>query len=449
MKHILTFLLVFSILNFTFATTIESEEKSSEEVKSEQEERLETLQYGLDSEVATLVRELLEEDEDEDFTLLLADIFTVTRNTSLKDSLINYFTKFENPSIKEYALYILEDPYDEKSSTVTALIEYVSILKFEEAGESLVAIIENEEEKYFNEAILALGEIGGTEEAQYLVEYLENDLTTGERQSVVKALAQIADLETYDTLVELVEDEDENTYVRMYSAEAIGKMKPVESTEILLELFSSTDPNLREYAVKGLTNNESEDAIALIISALKDDYYKVRVQAINSVKEMQLMDAAPSLLYRAKNDSETVVKNACYDALATLDYKKGIDYMVDLLEDEKVNDTVKSNIAKVFLEQNTSSGVDAVIELALKVVKDDKKKNLRYALGKEFAKYENSKFDTVCEAYLASEDVSTKGTGLDIFKKNDFMSLRQTVQKIAEEDKSSILQSKAKTILES
>ncbi len=448
MKHIFAYLFILFSINFLFATTSESTQESSKEVKSQTEERLETLKFGLDSEVITLVRELLDEDENEEFTLLLGEIFTVTRNTSLKDVLINYFTKFENPSIKEYALYVLEDPYDEKSSTVTALIKYVSLLKFEEAGEFLVAIIESEEEKYFNEAILALGEIGRTEEALYLVDYLENDLTTGERQSIVKSLAKIADLETYDALVALVEDEDENTYVRMYSAEAIGKMKPEESTEILLELFSSTDNNLREYAVKGLTNNPSEDVVNLLLSALKDDYYKVRVQAITSIKDGNVTQAGPSLLYRAKNDSETTVKNACYDALAYLNYQAGIDYMIELLGDEKVTDTVKSNVAKAFLEHNSSSGVDAVIELALEVVKDDKKKNLRYALGKEFAKYENSKFSVVCEAYLASDDVSTKGTGLDIFKKNNFMSLRQTVQKIAEEDKSSIIKSKAKSILE-
>ena len=430
-------------MNNIFSASMEIKE----DVKSETEKRLETLEFGLDSEVTALVKELLAEEENSDFTESLAELFEITKNTSLKNVLIDYFTKFENPAIKDYALYILEDPYDEKSAIVSALIKYVATLKFTEAGESIVAIIENDEKKYFNDAVTALGLIGGPEEAQYLVDYLENDVTTGEKQSIIKAIAAIKAIETYDMLVELVEDDDENTYVRMYAAEAIGAMKPEESTKILIELFSSTDPNLREYAVKGLTNNPSKDAEKLILNALKDDYYKVRVQAIASIKEMKLSEAGASLLYRSKNDAETVVKNACYDALAYLDYNKGVDYMVELLGDDKVNDSVKTQVAKAFLEHDNSPGVNAVIDLALKVVKDDKKKTLRYALGKEFAKYENSKFDKVCEAYLASEDVSTKGTGLDIYKTNKFLSLRQTVSQMAEEDKSTIIKSKAKSVL--
>ena len=439
---------VFSVTT-GFSNSIEgnTEKEKIEDVKSETETRLETLEFGLDSEVTSLIKELVAEEENPDFTKQLAELFNLTKNTALKDVLINYFTKFVNDSIKDYALYILEDPYDEKNTTVSALIKYVATLKFEEAGESIVAIIENDEKKYFNEAINALGTIGGTEEALYLVEYLENDITTGEKQTIVKAIAEIKALETYDMLVELVEDEEENTYVRMYSAEAIGAMKPEESTEILMDLFSSSDPNLREYAVKGLTNNPSKDAKALIVNALKDDYYKVRIQAIASIKEMKLTDANASMLYRSKNDAEVSVKNACYDALAFLDYDKAIDYMIELLRDNKIGDSVKSNVAKAFLEHNNSSGVNAVIDLALEVVKDDKKKTLRYALGKEFAKYENSKFDKVCEAYLDSDDVATKGTGLDIFKTNKFLSLQSKVSQIAEEDKSTIIKAKAKSML--
>ncbi len=445
MKRICIFLCLLLSLNLVFSASIEN---PVEDVKSETETRLETLKFGLDSEVTSLIKELVAEEENPTFTKEFSELFSLTKNTALKDSLINYFTKFENDSIKDYALVILEDPYDEKSTTVSALIKYVATLKFAEAGESLVAIIEADEKKYFNDAVIALGLIGGAEEALYLVDYLENDITTGERQSIVKAIAAIKAIETYDKLVELVEDEDENTYVRMYSAQAIGEMKSEESTEILMNLFSSTDPNLREYAIKGLTNNPSKDAENLIIHAVKDDYYKVRIQAIASIKEMKLKEAGASLLYRAKNDTEVSVKNACYDALALLDYNEAINYMIELLGDEKVADTVKSNVAKAFLEHKNSAGVNAVIDLALQVVKDDKKKSLRYALGKEFAKYESSKFDKVCEAYLESDDVSTKGTGLDIFKKNRYISLQEKVRKIAEEDKSAIIKAKAKSILD-
>jgi HEAT repeat protein len=69
----------------------------------------------------------------------------------------------------------------------------------------------------------------------------------------MKALGKIKAVETWDKLVETIQDEDENTYVRMYAAEAIGAMEKEESIEILLDLFEEDDPNIRTYAIKGLS----------------------------------------------------------------------------------------------------------------------------------------------------------------------------------------------------
>ncbi len=422
-------------------------DEKEDEVQSQREQRKETLLYGLDGEVASLVTTLISE-KDNSYTQELAEIFETASNTTLKDRIISYFSEFEDEALKEYALYMLEDPFDERNSTVNALINYVGKLKFAEAGPLLVSLIDSDESAYFNAAITALGDIGSADEAMFLVEYLENDLATGERQNVVKALAKLKAVETYDILVEMVENEDENSYVRMYAAEAIGSIKPDESTQVLVDLYDSTDPNLREYAVKGLHQNTSEEAIDLILNALKDDHHTVRLQAIDAIYSQNIKEASPALLYRAKNDTEVSIKNKCYDALAYFKYAQGIDYMIELLETEKVSDSVKANVASSLIKHDVSKGIDAAVVLALKVVGDDKKKNLRYALGKEFAKYENSKFEKVCEAYLLSKDVATQGTGLDIYKKNPYLSLRGTVQSLTEGEVANSIKAKAKSILE-
>ncbi len=123
--------------------------------------------------------------------------------------------------------------------------------------------------------------------------------------------------------------------------------------------------------------------------------------------------------------------------------------MIELLKGALVSDTVKANVASSLIEHNVGRGIDAAVVLALEVVADDKKKNLRYSLGRTFSQYENSKFEPVCAAYLASKDVATQGTGLDIFKKNPYLSLRSTVQSLTEgEGIANSIKSKAKSILE-
>ena len=122
--------------------------------------------------------------------------------------------------------------------------------------------------------------------------------------------------------------------------------------------------------------------------------------------------------------------------------------MISLVKDTKKSDTIRSKAAASMLKYANSESVKAVVEVTLSVVEDTKKTALRYALGKEMAKYENELFKDVCEAFLDSKDVSTQGIGLDIWKKNRYITLKDKVKEIAEAEKPSANKSKAKLILE-
>ena len=408
------------------------------------------MSFGLESEITDLISTLLKE-EDKTLTDEILEVFNSTKNVNIRERTIEYFTKIEDASLKEYALLILEDPYDEKTSSVNLLFKYVTALKIKEAAPLIQTLLDSENEEYYDAAITALGEVGGSEEAIFLADFLDRDLTTARKQNLMKALGKIKAVETWDKLVEVIQNEDENTYVRMYAAEAIGAMEKEESIEILLDLFEDNDPNIRTYAIKGLSYFDNEEVENLAIQGLKDNYYKVRLEAIELIKKFEYDSAIPSLIYRAKNDAEATVKYACFDALALLDTKEAREFLVDLIKDTKKSDTMRSKAATSVLKYDgtdNSDSVKAVVEVALSVVEDTKKTALRYAIGKEIAKYENNLFKEVCEAFLASKDVSTQGIGLDIWKKNRFITLKDTVTSIAEAEKASANRSKARLILE-
>ena len=465
MKKLVFFILIFGFLfstvNLFADETIDAvsgeadklEEEKSEEVESEEEEeselqkRKDTLAFGLESEITDLISKLLKE-EDKSLSDDILAIFNSTKNVNVREKAIEYFTKIEDNCLKDYALLILEDPYDEKTSSVNLLFKYVTALKITEAAPLIQELLDSENEEYYDAAISALGTVGGPEEALFLADFLDRDLTTARKQNLMKALGQIKAVETWDKLVEVIQNEDENTYVRMYAAEAIGTMEKEESIEILLDLFEDDDPNIRTYAIKGLSYFNNEDVENLVIQGLKDNYYKVRLEAIEVVKKYEYKTAVPSLLYRAKNDSEATVKYACFEALALLDTKEGNEYLISLVKDKKKSDTIRSKAAASMLKYENADSVKAVVEVALSVVEDTKKTALRYALGKEMAKYENSQFIEVCEAFLDSKDVSTQGIGLDIWKKNHYITLKDKVKEMAEAEKPSANKSKAKLILE-
>lgn len=396
-----------------------------------------TIKYGMATEIAELINKLIEND-DPRFAEDIYDLFQITKSTDVKEKIINYFKKLEDPCVADYACEVLNDPFDVKNSLVTACLQYVSEIKCKNAVPPVITLIENEDEKYFNEALLALGGIGGSEEALFLIEYLDrDDLSDAQRQSLMRTLGKMQALETWERLCEIAQNEDENLFVRMYASEAIGNMKKLESVPVLVDLFEEADPNLRVYVLKGLSNYpDTVDALNVIIEAIRDDHVKVRTEAVETVKKLEIADSVPYLIYRAKNDSEDSVKKKCIETLAALNTKEGNEYLISIIQDKKAGDSSKAKVVEELLKAG-HTGKKEIIELAETSLNDDKKKNLRYAVGKSLAKYCDDSFDEICLKFLESKDSSTVSLGLDMYQNKKWNVVRPKVEELAKEKKES------------
>ncbi len=392
-----------------------------------------TFKYGLETEIQELIDELTK-NEDLRMVDYIYDLFLETKSPSIRQKILSYFTKLKDPCLADYAVEIINDPYDEKRDVVSDCFKYVSEAGITDAVPGLVDLVDKEEDEYFDGALSALGELGGVEEARFIAQYLDrSDLSVSQRQALMRVLGRIKAVETYEKLAEIAQDEDENSYVRMYAAEAIGAMEKSEAEEILVKLFEESDPNFRVYVIKGISHFTDEASDKVITQGLRDSQWKVRQEAVNAVKERKMTDCVPYLIYRCKDKSEEkVIKDKCYDVIAFLNTQEGNEYLISVLDDKKIADGTKATVAACLLKYD-NSGTEKIIELARECLKSDIRKSLRYALGKEFAKYGRPSYESICSEYLASEDVSTQGTGLDIWAKGRYKALESTVMNIAQD----------------
>lgn len=406
-----------------------------DESSDDEENFRNTIKYGIPSEISSLMDDLIKK-EDPRFTDELYDVFQDTKNAVIKEKIITYFTKIEDPCLEDFAVDLMNDPYDEKNEVVKAAFNYIQACKTKEAIPAVITLIEGENESYFNDAIVTLGEIGGESEALFLAEYMDrDDLSVAQRQNLMRACGKMKALATWDKLVEILEDDDENVFVRMYAAEGLGLMKVEKSVPILVQNYKSNDPNLRQYIIKGLQNfPEVVEAKTTILQGIRDEHWKVRQESIRACKEMDIKDATPYLTYRIKNDSEKLIKEESIAALAALNDKKGNDFLVEQLSDKKVGDGTKKKIVECLLKED-HYGHKEIIQLATDCAGDDKRKDLRYAIGKELAKNYKSEYDSVCGLYLESKDPTTVSLGLDMYKNKKPASLTAKVQSIAEDKK--------------
>jgi HEAT repeat protein len=418
-----------------------------DESPKDEENNRNTIRYGLPSEISSLLDTLLKND-DPRFTEEIYDLFQVTKSSTIKEKVLKYFTKAEDPCLEDYAVDLLNDPYDEKNDVVKAAFQYISAVKTKAAIPAVITLIESENENYFNDAISTLGDIGGPEEAMFLVEYLErDDLSDAQRQTLMRNCGKMHAVETWDKLVDILNDEDENTFVRMYAAESLGLMEVEKSVPVLVENFDATDPNLRQYVIKGLSHFPNViEAKATIIQGIRDEHWRVRQEAIRAAKDNDNKDAVPYLIYRAKNDSEKLIKEESFTAIAALNTDEGNDFLIEQLQDKKVADGTKKKIVEVLLKED-HAGEKEIIEVAKSVVNDDKRKDFRYAIGREMAKNYKSSYDEVTAMYLQSKDATTVSVGLEMYKQKKPAGLEAYVNTIANEKKSSSNKTKAQKLL--
>jgi HEAT repeat protein len=408
----------------------------------------ETLLYGISPEIVELLQQFITND-DPRFVQDVYDLFQTTKSEAVREKIIEYFTHFKDPCIEDYAVTILNDPYDTKSDMVSLVFKYISEVKCTAAIPAVITLIDADNAVYFQDALATLGNIGGPSEAVYLAEYMDrDDLTVPQKQALTQVLGKIHAVQTWEKLAGLAQNKDENTFVRMYAAESIGEMQKPESVPVLIKLYEENDPNLRQYVIKGLENYPgNKEAESVIIQAIKDEHYKVRLEAVGAAETLSLKDAVPYLIYRTKAGSEEqVVKNACYPVIAVLNTSEGNNYLVSILTDKKISDTVKEKAVNALIKHN-NAGEKEILDLAEETLKDDRRKQLRYTIGKQFAKYGRPPYEQICRDYILSKDAATVSLGLDMYKKGSYSAAVDAVRTVAADKNSGINGKKARKIL--
>ncbi len=424
-----------------------TEAKNKDETETSFDETVEVIKYGTSSEITSIIDDVLKS-EDPRYADSFYDLFQNTKNIDIRCKILDFFAKAEDPCLEDFCVDVLNDPYDLPLKVIESVFKYVSAVKCKLVAPAVVEILELGKDEYFLGAITTLGDVGGPSEALYLAEYLErDDMTLPQRQALMRTLGQMCAIETWDKLVEIVNDEEENSFVRMYAAEALGKMKKEEAVPILVKLFEEGDPNMRQYCVKGLSNfSNNDEAKAVILQGIRDEHYKVRVESIKTVAELNITEAVPFLTYRATKDAEMVVKKECFPVLAKLDTEESVDFLIKQITDEKVGDNAKLMASSALMEKGTK-GEKEIINLAKETLKDDKRKKLRSELGKLFAKYARPAYSEICASYLQSKDTTTISQGIDIYKNGRYETARVTIEKIARDKKTGANGKRARKIL--
>jgi HEAT repeat protein len=435
-------------------------ERQSGDLSPLDEQRLQIIRFGTDTEIANLIKILRNEQPsapaktdapESRLERELLEVAQKTKNRAILTGVFGYFGDREISGLEKRARTAIQERDYEAGETVNAALLYLGNIKAGGVRELLTDIINGEETRFISLAIRAMGltaeKDGPAEAAEYLIDYYENrDPGDENRRTIIVALGDIKAKEGTGFLVTLAENEDERVPLRMAALDSLARIGDPGGLNAVTGAVNSKDPNVRASAVAALGPFSGSEAEAAIIEAFRDSYYRTRLAAAKAAGDRKLASAVPYLRFRAENDEVPAVRDEAVKALGLIGGDDAEKILHDLFAEKKNGDRIRIIAGEMLLTHGKNDYANEVIT-QMEDAKARKQTPLYNGFLRILGSAKSPKLEDLAKQFFASGGVIEKSYALDICLNNEFRSLADDIRKLTD-PKNGSLSNKSKKLLE-
>jgi len=417
-----------------------------------EKQRLDTLRYGTETEIASLIQTIKNEKVDY-LDNELIEIAQKSKNKTIISGVFSFFTETEKTGLEERAIKAIAERDQEANETVLAAVNYLGSVKAGEAVDVLEELVNSGESRFLGSALRALGRVAPEEEADsataFLLDYYNDRNPSDEnKREIIIALGETGSKESVSFLSALIKNQDEKTILRMAALDSMAKIGDEEGLDAVIEAVSSPDPNVRSSAVTALAPFSGEAAENAILEAFRDSYYRTRIGAAQAAGKRKLESAVPYLRYRAENDDVPNVKDEAIKALGAINNEETMGILDSLFSERKNSDRVRIMAADMLLQNNA----DVYGSRVYAEMEDAKLKNqtpLYNGFVRTMTTAKAPSLETTVMRLINGGGVIEKSLALDIILNNEFRQLADVIRSLLDEKKhSASIARKAQSTLE-
>jgi HEAT repeat protein len=405
-----------------------------------EKQRLDTLRYGTDTEIAALIQTIKTEKVDYLDNELIA-IAQKSKNRAILSGIFGFFSESEKSGLEERAIKAIVERDQEANDTILAAVNYLGSVKAGESVDAVEELINSGESRFLGSALKALGRVAPEEEADsvaaFLLDYYNNRNPSDEnKREIIGALGETGSKESVSFLSALIKDEDERTTLRQAALDAMAKIGDEEGMDAVIEAVSSPDPNVRSSAVAALAPFSGEATESAILEAFRDSYYRTRVGAAQAAGKRRMESAVPYLRYRAENDDVPNVKDEAIKALGAINNEEAMGVLDSLFSERKNSDRVRIMAADMLLQNNA----DVYGSRVFAEMEEAKLKN-QTALYNGFVRTMTTakapSLEPIVLRLINGGGVIEKSLALDIILNSEFRQLADVIRSLLDEKKHS------------
>ncbi|MDR1030265.1 MAG: HEAT repeat domain-containing protein [Treponema sp.] len=433
--------------------------------KSEEQQRMDTIRYGTETEIAALIQTLKSERSSNEASSqsksennLDDELIALTRNTRnqhILSGVLTFFGDRNKKGLEQRAVKAIEERDDEAFETVMAAIDYLGKVKALDALGPLEQLLDAQEAQFMDVAFRALGRVasGGStknkdDTAAYLIDFYtyENPPDQNRRELIV-ALGETGSQTGVSLLSEIAGNSQERGVLRMAALEGLAKIGDSSGLDGILEALSSTDPNVRSTAVAALGPFSGKSVDDAILESFRDSYYRTRIGAASAAGTRKLTAAIPYLQYRAERDEVPNVRDEAIKALGAIGNAEAKLVLEELFTERKHASRIRIRAAEMLIANDPGTYLEKVI-----VELDEAKKAKQTSLYNSFlgvlSRAKTGKIETQVRRFLDSGGVIEKSTALDMISLNELRSFAPELRTLRDDPKNTSLARKARNTLE-
>jgi len=260
---------------------------------------------------------------DPTFTPQLVTILTDKRAPSLQAAVLDIFRDQGIKDGEDAAKTVLAAWEESDSTLAVAAIHYLAAIHSAGMAASLAPVVDSTDATLATAAIAALGDVGTADTAALLIGKLSSsDFPDARKPDVVLALGALKDKSAVDPLMAIVKNTDEDQIMRLYAADALGKIGDPKALPVLRDMFAEKSALERQYAASALARFGLDDVFVSLVQGLRDEDAKVREFSANAMARplsaTQAASAVPILSFKAEMDPVSQVRIASIKALGAI-----------------------------------------------------------------------------------------------------------------------------------
>jgi HEAT repeat protein len=441
MNKIKLLLILFFVSFFAYAQEVEAS-------------RLATIQYGTETEIASLIQMLRNENAD----YLDNELITLidnTRNQRILSGVFGFFGEREKNGLEERALRAVVERDEETNETILSAIDYLGRVKCAQAVPVLMELLDTEERRFLSAGFRALGRASSSESAladeaaEFLIDYYEYRNPGSENQrEIIIAIGETSSLKGVSFLAELASNTDERIPLRMAALDALSKIGDSDGLEAILICVGTNDPNVRSAAVAALGPFSGDAVDSAILDAFRDSYYRTRIAAAHASRERRLEAAVPYLKYRAERDEVPNVRDEAIRALGAIASDESVSILGGLFSERRNSDRVRL-VAAEMLMKNAPDGNLGRLIIELDEAKTGNLTSLYNGLlkiiGETVVSGDKTDMENITRRFLRSGTIIEKSYGLDMAANNSLATLSDEIKSLITDRNESLARKAVRT----